>query len=322
MIEFKGVNKSFGSFKVLNNVSLNINKGEIFGIIGHSGAGKSTLLRCINGLEGYNSGSINVLGKEVDKLNTKEIKELRKNIGMIFQSFNLLNSINVFQNIALPLQVWGKDKEYIKKKVLNLLELVGLESKIKSSPKELSGGQKQRVAIARALALEPSILLCDEATSALDPNTTKSVLQLLDNINKKMDITILIVTHQMEVVKKICQKAAIMEDGIIKRQGLIEELFLNPDKTLYKLLGDDDPLACSGISIKIFFPKELSQKSIITAMARELDIDFSINWGRLERFRENILGSLVINIEDKYGNMVMDYLRKKSISWEVVKSGD
>lgn len=322
MIEFKNVNKSFGNFKVLNNVCLNINKGEIFGIIGHSGAGKSTLLRCINGLEGYDNGSINVLGKEVDKLNTKEIKELRKNIGMIFQNFNLLNSIDVFQNIALPLQVWGKDKGYIKKKVLSLLELVGLENKIKSSPKELSGGQKQRVAIARALALEPSILLCDEATSALDPNTTKSVLQLLDDINKKMDITILVVTHQMEVVKEICHKSAVMEDGIIKRQGFVEELFLNPDETLSKLLGDEKPHTLSGVNIKIFFPKELSQKSIITAMARELDIDFSINWGRLERFREDILGSLVINIEDKYSNMVMDYLRKKSISWEVVKSGD
>jgi D-methionine transport system ATP-binding protein len=297
MIEINNVNKNFDDFKVLSDVSVKINKGEIFGIIGHSGAGKSTLLRCINGLEGYNSGSIRVLDKEVGELKSLEIRELRKNIGMIFQNFNLLNSISVYQNVALPMEVWGKDKKEIKERVTELLKLVGLESKMKSSPKDLSGGQKQRVAIARALTLKPKILLCDEATSALDPKTTKSVLQLLDEINKKLNITIVVVTHQMEVVKQICHRMAIMEDGIIKCQGTVDELFLRPDETLEKLLGEDEPIVQNGVNIKIYFSKEISQKSIITSMARELDIDFSINWGKLEKFRDDILGSLIINVE-------------------------
>ncbi len=322
MIEITNVNKSFEDFKVLSDVSLKINKGEIFGIIGHSGAGKSTLLRCINGLEGYNSGSIKVLNKEVGGLNTKEIRELRKNIGMIFQNFNLLNSISVYQNVALPLEVWGKNKEEIRKRVTELINLVGLESKMNSSPKELSGGQKQRVAIARALALNPSILLCDEATSALDPKTTKSVLQLLEEINKKLNITIVVVTHQMEVVKQICHRMAIMEDGFVKCQGTVDELFLRPEETLEKLLGEDTPLVQNGVNVKIFFSKDISQKSIITKMARELDIDFSINWGRLEKFRDDVLGSLIINVEEKHSKRVLDYLNSNSISWEVVDCGN
>lgn len=322
MIEIKNVNKSFDDFKVLSDVSLKINKGEIFGIIGHSGAGKSTLLRCINGLEGYNSGSIKVPNKEVGRLNTKEIRELRKNIGMIFQNFNLLNSISVFRNVALPLEVWGKSKGEIKERVKDLINLVGLESKMNSSPKELSGGQKQRVAIARALALNPSILLCDEATSALDPKTTKSVLQLLEEINKKLNITIVVVTHQMEVVKQICHRMAIMEDGVVKCQGTVDELFLRPEETLEKLLGEDTPLVQNGVNVKIFFSKDISQKSIITKMARELDIDFSINWGRLEKFRNDVLGSLIINVEDDQSKRVLDYLNNYSISWEVVGCGN
>lgn len=317
MIEINRVNKSFSEKPVLKDVSLNIGKGEIFGVIGHSGAGKSTLLRCLNGLESYDEGSIKVMGKEVNKLNVQGLRSFRKNLGMIFQNFNLLNRKSVFDNIALPLEVWGVDKVNIKDKVENLLKLVGLEDKKNNMPRELSGGQKQRVAIARALALDPTILLCDEATSALDPNTTKSILQLLKTINEKLNITIIIVTHQMEVIKEICSKIAIMEDGEVKTVGDVEELFLKPDINLKKLLGEDKTLPENGVNIRIFFPKSISQDSIITSMARALDIDFSIVWGKLERFRDDVLGSLVINTNENDKVRICDYLTSKSIIWEV-----
>ncbi|MDX9961886.1 MAG: ATP-binding cassette domain-containing protein, partial [Aliarcobacter sp.] len=201
MININNLNKHYGSIKVLNNISINIKKGEIFAIVGHSGAGKSTLMRCINGLEDYTDGSLMVNDKEIKTLKKDELREFRKNIGMIFQHFSLIQRKTVFENIALPMQLWGYKKEEISKKVKELLVLVGLEEKIDSYPKELSGGQKQRVAIARALTLDPQILLSDDATSALDPNTTTSILNLLKQINEKLDITIILVTHEMEVVK-------------------------------------------------------------------------------------------------------------------------
>ena len=219
MIRIKGVNKYFGNTQVLKNINVEINKGEIFGLVGHSGAGKSTLLRCINGLESYEDGSITVNNKEIKDLTSKELREFRKDLGMIFQHFSLLERLNVYENVALPLVCWGYSKEEINKKVDELLRLVGLENKAKNKPKHLSGGQKQRVAIARALALNPNILLCDEATSALDPNTTKSILSLLRDINKKLGITIIIVTHQMEVVKEVCNKVAILKDGKVLECG-------------------------------------------------------------------------------------------------------
>lgn len=318
MIEISDVSKSFSKVKVLNNVSLKIEEGDIFGIVGHSGAGKSTLLRCLNGLEKYDSGSIKIMGKEVGKLSVKKLRIFRKELGMIFQNFNLLNRINVYENIALPLQMWGLSKEDIKKRVNELLKMVGIEEKAFSYPKELSGGQKQRVAIARALALQPKILLCDEATSALDPRTTKSILELLRDINKKLSITIIIVTHQMEVIKEVCEKVALMEGGEIKGIGGVEELFLRPTKELKDLMGEEEILPAEGVNIKIFFPKDLSQQSIITSMARELDIDFSIVWGKLEKFRENVLGSLVVNVLEQDKEKILKFLEKKGISWEVV----
>lgn len=319
MIKIKGVSKSFADTKVLDNVSLNINQGEIFGIVGHSGAGKSTLLRCLNGLESYDEGSIIVMGKEVKDLTSNELREFRKELGMIFQSFNLLNRLSVYDNVALPLQLWGIPKAEIKERVHNLLTLVGLAEKVKSYPRELSGGQKQRVAIARALALQPKILLCDEATSALDPKTTKSILQLLKEINQKLNITIVIVTHQMEVIKEACNRVALMEGGKVKALGGVEELFLKPTDELKDLMGEEDILPKEGANIKIFFSKELSQRSIITSMARELDIDFSIVWGRLEKFREDVLGSLVINVREQDEERIFEFLKKQSISWEVIR---
>lgn len=318
MISIKGVNKSFDKSEVLKDISLDIRKGEIFGLVGHSGAGKSTLLRCINGLEKYNDGSIKVNDLEVKLLTSKEIRSFRKDLGMIFQHFSLLERRNVYENVALPLECWGYSKEDKEKRVNELLELVGLKDKKNSRPKELSGGQKQRVAIARALALNPKILLCDEATSALDPKTTKSILSLLREINEKLDITIIIVTHQMEVVKEICERVAIMEDGQVLAVGNTEDLFLKNPKALKTLIGEDEILPLEGINIKLYFPKDNSNDSIITAMARELNIDFSIVWGKLERFREDVLGSLVINIKKEQINEVSKYLDSKNMDWEVI----
>jgi D-methionine transport system ATP-binding protein len=318
MIEVKSVSKSFSGKEVLKDVSLTIEQGDIFGIVGHSGAGKSTLLRCLNGLEHYDAGSIKIMDKEIKELKAEELRELRKDLGMIFQNFNLMTRKNVYDNIALPLEVWGMDKKEIDNRVMSLLKLVGLEDKVNSKIKQLSGGQKQRVGIARALALNPKILLCDEATSALDPKTTKSILQLLTEINKELKITIIMVTHQMEVVKEICNKAILLEGGEIKAYGDVDDLFLKPNKELETLMGEEALLPHDGINIKIFFPKDMSEKSIITSMARELDLDFSIVWGRLEKFRDNVLGSLVINFPEDEKDKIIEFLESKEITWEVI----
>ena len=307
MIKLTSVKKNFGHVEVLKDISIEINEGEIYGLIGHSGAGKSTLLRCINGLESYDDGSVNVMGKEIKNLNKNELRAFRKDLGMIFQNFNLLNRKTVYKNIALPLEVWNYDKDKIKDRVLELLKLVDLEDKVNSKPGQLSGGQKQRVAIARALALNPKILLCDEATSALDPKTTKDILALLNKINKELGITIVVVTHQMEVVKEICEKVALLEDGILVAKGAVEEVFLKPGISIKKFLGEEenDTLPTSGVNIRILFPSKCSESAIITRMARELEIDFSIVGGKLEKFREDVLGSLVINIDKSQKDMVL-----------------
>ena len=319
MIKINNVYKSFNGVEVLKDITLEIKKGEVFGLVGHSGAGKSTLLRCINGLETYDKGRILVNEyQEVKALGNKSVRSFRKNLGMIFQHFSLLERRNVYDNVALPLECWGYSKADIDKRVSELLELVGLSDKKKSKPRELSGGQKQRVAIARALALNPDILLCDEATSALDPNTTKSILALLRDINEKLGITIIIVTHQMEVVKEICQRVAIMEGGQVISVGKTEDLFLKNSKALKALIGEEEILPNEGINIRLFFPKDNSNDSIITAMARELNIDFSIVGGNLEKFRDKVLGTLPININEKDREEVMKYLSAKDIILEVL----
>ncbi|WP_238917957.1 methionine ABC transporter ATP-binding protein [Clostridium sp. YIM B02555] len=323
MIEIKNVVKNYGQTQVIKDVTLDIKEGEIYGIIGHSGAGKSTLLRCINGLESYDGGSVNVMGKEVSSLEGKSLREFRKDLGMIFQNFNLMQRKNVFDNVALPLEVWGYSKNEIMDKVSRLLDLVGLKDKKNSKPSELSGGQKQRVAIARALALDPKILLCDEATSALDPKITKDILALLSKINKELGITIVVVTHQMEVIKEICEKVALLDGGKIKAEGRAEDLFLKPGKSLKKFLGEDDEdeeiLPNEGVNIKLFFPSDSSENALITKMARELEIDFSIVWGKLEKFRSEVLGGLVININEEDKDKVMEYLKNKDILLEVIE---
>lgn len=318
MIQILGVNKYYGKTKVLNNINIHINKGEIFGIIGHSGAGKSTLLRCINRLETYEDGSITVENREVKNLNEKKLRLLRKDLGMIFQHFSLLERKTVFENVALPLECFKYPKDEINKRVDELLTLVGIEDKKNMKPRNLSGGQKQRVAIARALALNPKVLLCDEATSALDPNTTKSILSLLQDINKKLNITIIMVTHQMEVIKQICSRVAIMEHGEVLEIGDTEELFLQNSKNLQKLVGEDDIVLPKGTNIRIIFQKEISNDSIITSMARDLDINFSIICGKLEKYREDILGSLIINVFNDHREKIKNYLDEKNVRWEEI----
>jgi D-methionine transport system ATP-binding protein len=322
MIEINGLGKHYGSFKALNNISLTVEQGDVFGIVGHSGAGKSTLLRCMNGLEGYDEGSVKVEDKEVRELSSAGLKELRREMGMIFQNFNLMNRKNVYENVLFPLQVWGVPKKQAAARVDELLELVGLSEKRTEKVRNLSGGQKQRVGIARALALEPKILLCDEATSALDPKTTISILELLMDINKKLGVTIVVVTHQMEVVKMICNKVVIVDGGEIVASGQTDKLFLAPGEELRKLIHDDYAVVPTGTNIRLMFPREVANDAIITRMARELNINFSIIGGRIERYRDFVMGFLIINVSDKDVDRIVEWLGNNKMFWEVMKDGE
>lgn len=317
MIKIENLSKFYGDTQILFDINLEVKKGEIFAIVGHSGAGKSTLLRCINGLESYQGGSLKVFDKEIKNLDEMQQRHLRRDVGMIFQHFALMARKNVFENVATPLKFWGYKSDETEKRVRELLNLVGLESKAKSYPSELSGGQKQRVAIARALALNPKILLSDEATSALDPNTTNQILELLEKINKELDISVVIVTHEMEVVKSIAKRAILLEGGKIIGSGSIEELFLKPDEKMKEFLGEVEILPSAGTNIRLFFPKEVAQNSVITHMARSLNIDFNIVWGKLEKLNDNVLGSLVINIDEKDKESVLNYIKQSGVLWEV-----
>ena len=317
MIKIEKLSKFYGDTQILFDVNLEVAKGEIFAIVGHSGAGKSTLLRCINGLESYQGGSLKVFDQEIKNLDEMQQRNLRRDVGMIFQHFALMARKNVFENVATPLKFWGYKSDETEKRVRELLNLVGLESKANSYPSELSGGQKQRVAIARALALNPKILLSDEATSALDPNTTNQILELLEKINKELDISVVIVTHEMEVVKSIAKRAILLEGGKIIGSGSIEELFLKPDEKMKEFLGEVEILPSTGTNIRLFFPKEVAQNSVITHMARSLNIDFNIVWGKLEKLNDNVLGSLVINIDEKDKENVLNYIKQSGVLWEV-----
>ncbi|MNU14924.1 Methionine import ATP-binding protein MetN [compost metagenome] len=238
MIEIKNISKTFHqkkqAFKALHNINLTIEKGDIVGIIGFSGAGKSTLIRTVNLLERPDEGQIIINGKDFTKLNSKQLAHERKKIGMIFQHFNLLSSRTVFENIALPLELDNFSKDEIREKVNELLKIVGLEDKAHDYPKSLSGGQKQRVAIARALANDPYLLLCDEATSALDPATTQSILELLRDINNRLGITILLITHEMDVIKTVCNHVAVIDKGQLISKGTLSEIISNKENPIIK----------------------------------------------------------------------------------------
>ena len=323
MIKIANVQKSFKDTEVLKDISFEIEDGEIFGIIGQSGAGKSTLLRCINGLESYDGGTITVGDNLVDIKNKKNLRSLQKKMGMIFQSFNLLERLDVYQNVALPMKFWGipTNTPAAKEKIMNLIRLVGLEEKIHAKPRELSGGQKQRVAIARALVLDPEILLCDEATSALDPEITKGILSLLQKINKEMGITIVVVTHQMEVVKQICQRVAFLNKGHVLAIGRPEQLFVWPKEREIRdfLREESDKLPTTGVNLKLFFYGEGNQRPIVTQMSQELHTDFNICWAKLEDFREDVYGSLVLNMEEKDLEKACAFLDSKDVTWEVIR---
>ena len=323
MIQIQNVKKSFNNTEVLKDISMEIEKGEIFGIIGQSGAGKSTLLRCINGLEKYDQGSILVDGIKVDIKDKKNLRNLQKRMGMIFQGFNLLERLDVYANVALPMKFWGipTNTPEAKEKILNLIKLVGLEEKAHSKPRELSGGQKQRVAIARALVLDPDFLLCDEATSALDPEITKGILALLQKINREMGITIIVVTHQMEVVKQICQKVAFLSQGKVLAVGKPEQLFVWPKEREIRdfLWEESDKLPTTGVNVKLFFFGEGNQRPIVTQMSQELHTDFNICWAKLEDFREDVYGGLVLNMNEKDLDRACAFLDSKDVTWEVIK---
>ena len=317
MIQVSNLLKRYGSNVVLQNINMQVRQGEIFGIVGHSGAGKSTLLRCLNGLEVYDEGSVRVMDVEVASLESRALRLLQSKMGMIFQNFNLMARKNVFDNVAFPLQLWHKsDRE---KRVMELLDLVGLTDKARQRVQSLSGGQKQRVGIARALALNPSILLCDEATSALDPKTTSSILDLLEDINKRLNLTIIMVTHQMEVVKRLCHSLLLLDGGKTVAMGKTEDLFLSPSKDMQAIVENEYTLIPGGTNIRLMFPRVISQQSVITQMARALGIDFSIVGGKLERYLDDVFGFLIINVQDQDIEAVLSYLEEQHLYWEILE---
>ena len=317
MIQVSNLLKRYGSNVVLQNINMQVRQGEIFGIVGHSGAGKSTLLRCLNGLEVYDEGSVRVMDVEVASLESRALRLLQSKMGMIFQNFNLMARKNVFDNVAFPLQLWHKsDRE---KRVMELLDLVGLTDKARQRVQSLSGGQKQRVGIARALALNPSILLCDEATSALDPKTTSSILDLLEDINKRLNLTIIMVTHQMEVVKRLCHSLLLLDGGKTVAMGKTEDLFLSPTKDMQAIVKNEYTLIPGGTNIRLMFPRVISQQSVITQMARALGIDFSIVGGKLERYLDDVFGFLIINVQDQDIEAVLSYLEEQHLYWEILE---
>ena len=275
MIRIENVSKSFDGLQILKGITLRIEKGGIFGIAGRSGVGKSTLLRCINGLEKYDSGSIKVDGAEVGSLSADELRLFRKNVGMVFQNFSLITRASVYDNIAFAMKIWGCDRTTIDRRVKELLDVVGIPEKINARARDLSGGQKQRVALARALAMNPSVLLCDEATSALDPKSTMDILSLLDDINRKFNITIVMVTHEMEVIKTLCDSMAVMANGIVEASGTVEQVFLERPPALCDLLGEEPMQLTEGetvLDIQLDTGKE--NTTLLTSMARNLNVDF------------------------------------------------
>ena len=318
IIEVNSVSKFFGDKTALDNVTLNVKKGEFVTILGPSGCGKTTLLRLIAGFQTASEGEIRISGKEIT-----QTPPHKRPVNTVFQKYALFPHLNVYDNIALPLQFWGQNKNSKENhdRIMELLDLVGLKDKVNSYPKQLSGGQKQRVAIARALVLNPKILLCDEATSALDPQITKGILALLLKINKELGITIVVVTHQMEVVKEICNKVAFLKHGKMIATGKPEELFVAPNKDVQEFVGDSvEFLPKDGVNVRLFFNDETASDSAITHLAHELGINFGICQGKLENFRGTIMGSLVINVTEADRERVTAWLTDRGILWEVLEN--
>jgi len=313
-----------GDVKALEEVNLHIKQGEIFGVIGLSGAGKSTLLRCINMLETPTSGTIEIDEVDMTKLSPNELKEYRKKIGMIFQHFNLLASRTVRGNIAFPLEIAGLDKEAIKRKVDNLLNLVGLTDKANSYPSQLSGGQKQRVGIARALANDPKVLLCDEATSALDPTTTRSILSLLRDINKTTGITVVIITHEMAVVEEICSHVAIIDQSRVAEVGRVEDIFSNPQSEAgRRLFFPGTPAVPFGSGMRqcrIVFDGTSSFEPVIANMVLEFRTPVNIMFADTRDMDGKASGQMVIQLpgDDTIADRMMSYLRARNVTVQEV----
>ena len=315
MIKIEGLQKSFGDLTVLQDINLEIADGEIYGLVGKSGAGKSTLLRCINGLEDYSAGSIKVDGVEIKDLGRNELRDYRKGVSMIFQHFPMLTRKSVYENIAFPMKCWKYPKNEVDRKVRELAELVGIEDKLDERPGNLSGGQKQRVAIARALSMDPKLLLSDEATSALDPVTTKSILRLLRDINEQLGITIIIVTHQMSVVKEVCEKMTLLENGRLVISGEVDKLFLDQPEALRRFLGSETlQVEHEGINIQIMLDENERSRNIISEMSRDLGMDFLILNSEMSQYRDKYLGYLIVNYSERKDE-VEAYLNSRNIIW-------
>ncbi|AYZ13032.1 ATP-binding cassette domain-containing protein [Chryseobacterium arthrosphaerae] len=334
MIEIRNISKTFHqknqSFKALDKVSLNIEKGDIVGIIGFSGAGKSTLIRTVNLLERPDEGQIIINGKDFTKLNSRQLAEERKKIGMIFQHFNLLSSRTVFDNVALPLELDHTGKEQINRKVNELLKIVGLEEKANDYPRSLSGGQKQRVAIARALANDPHLLLCDEATSALDPATTQSILQLLRDINQRLGITILLITHEMEVIKTVCNHVAVIDKGKLLTKGTLSEIisdkehpvirqFINSDiMTLPQELNNrlqKEPKEGLFPLVEIELNENISVEQILSTLYNQYKIPYKLLKADVEYFGNSNFGKLLLQLqgEAEENQQAIYYLNQNKI---------
>lgn len=344
MIELQEIKKTYRTtsieVKALRGVSLKVEPSDIFGIVGNSGAGKSTLIRCINLLERPDSGVVKIGGKDISQYSEKQLMAVRQKIGMIFQHFNLLKSKTVFDNIAFPLRYQQKSKAEIKQKTEELLHIVGLTDKADSYPAQLSGGQKQRVAIARALANDPQILLSDEATSALDPKTTESILELLQKLNRTLGLTIVIITHEMNVVREICNKVAVMEDGRIAEQGGIFDVFSNPQAEvtrhftsglfkldgMYKLLDQIEIrtlIGETGALLHLVFIGEQANEDIITQTVKRFNVSISVIYGSIEIIQGKPIGSLFVTLKGNplTNRDVLSFLRKSGVRVSILKEG-
>ena len=320
MIEIKKLSKTYslsdGSVEALKNVSLTIPDGDIYGIIGMSGAGKSTLVRCINMLERPTCGQVIIDGQDLTVMSEKELRALRQSITMIFQGFNLLMQKTCLKNVCFPLELAGVKKGEATKRAMELLELVGLQDKAQAYPAQLSGGQQQRVAIARALATNPKVLLCDEATSALDPNTTHQILQLIRELNRELGITVAIITHQMSVVKEICDKVAILDGGEVAEEGLVSAVFAAPKSTAGRRLvfpgGADalvsDPLTERRVRL-IFRDSQTTGIPLVARLAAEEGIYCNVISASTQKLSQEVYGSLLLGIPNGQFRRALDLIR-------------
>lgn len=318
MIELKNISVDFGEFKAVDDVSLKIEKGDCFGIVGFSGAGKSTLVRCINLLQRPSHGLVLIKGENLMDLSLKELRQRRKKIGMIFQHFNLLNSLTILDNVIYPIRKDKLSKNEKREKALKLLELVGIADKANSYPRELSGGQKQRCAIARALCSDPEILLCDEATSALDPKTTKQILKLLGEIKDRINLTIVIITHQMEVVKDLCNKVAVMEKGKVIEEGKTLDIFSKPrqkltkdfvetstniSQTIEEVKNNIKKLADDEFLLKLSYLGESTTRPVINDIFEKFDIRTNVLAGNIEFISKVAVGHLIVTFKGDKENL-------------------